>query len=222
MRPAAPVRVLAARLIPGADPALCQAPGLEGIWPSLALLSADCDDATYIALDEATKVSPVCVAYARSLYAGAANASTPLAGEVLGILAGPSPSEVSSGLQAAIAALESGSLGFRPASEEGPACYLAHVVSRTGSFLSREASVPEGTPLAYLIAPPLEAVYGLDAAMKAAQIHLVRFYGPPTETNFGGGLLAGTQSACLAACQAFAQAVEDVAAAPLAPGPGYR
>ena len=41
------------------------------------------------------------------------------------------------------------------------------------------------------------------------------FCGPPTETNFGGGLLTGSRSACEAACEAFARAVKEVAAAPL-------
>jgi len=36
------------------------------------------------------------------------------------------------------------------------------------------------------------------------------FYGPPTETNFGGALLTGSQSACRAACDAFQRAVIDV------------
>ena len=65
--------------------------------------------------------------------------------------------------------------------------------------------------MAYLVAPPLEAIYGLDAAMKAADVELVSFFEPPSETNFGGGLLTGTQSACLAACAAFAEAVKAVA-----------
>ena len=49
------------------------------------------------------------------------------------------------------------------------------------------------------------------AAMKAADVTMVAFYGPPSETNFGGGLLTGSQSACKAACSAFAQAVQTVA-----------
>ena len=52
---------------------------------------------TYCALDEATKAAAVEVVYGRSLYAGAGNASTKLAGEVIGILAGPNPAEVQSG-----------------------------------------------------------------------------------------------------------------------------
>ena len=72
----------------------------------------------------------------------------------------------------------------------------------------------EGTPLAYLIAPPLESMYAMDAALKAADVKLCKLYTPPSETNFGGGLLSGTQSACEAACAAFASAVAQVAQKP--------
>jgi ethanolamine utilization protein EutL len=91
---------------------------------------------------------------------------------------------------------------------------LAHTVSRCGSFLAKEAGVAEGTPLAYLIAPPLESMYAMDAALKAADVKLCKLYNPPSETNFGGGLLTGTQSACRAACDAFAAAVSAVAQEP--------
>ena len=74
--------------------------------------------------------------------------------------------------------------------------------------------VPEGTAMAYLIAPPLEAMYAMDFALKAAEVELRVFYGPPTETNFAGGLLTGEQAACRAACIAFAEAVEFAAAHP--------
>jgi ethanolamine utilization protein EutL len=71
-----------------------------------------------------------------------------------------------------------------------------------------------GSAIADLIAPPLESMYALDAALKAADVTLCKLYSPPTETNFGGALLSGTQSACHAACEAFRQAVEEVAARP--------
>lgn len=74
---------------------------------------------------------------------------------------------------------------------------------------------PRGSPLAYLIAPPVPALLGLDAALKAAGVELAEFYAPPTETNFAGALLTGTRSACLAACTAFAEAVCEAAARPL-------
>ena len=58
-------------------------------------------------------------------------------------------------------------------------------------------------------------MYAMDAALKAADVTLCKLYAPPSETNFGGGLLSGTQSACDAACIAFAEAVAEVAGRPL-------
>ena len=150
------------------------------------------------------------VIYGRSFYAGAANASTPYAGEVIGILAGRTSASVASGMEAARAALER--VGFE---EVQGVPYLAHTVSSVGSFLAREAGVPRGSAIAYLIAPPLESMYALDQALKASDTVLCKLYNPPSETNFGGGLLSGSQSACDAACQAFARAVAEVAQNPI-------
>ena len=200
-----PVRILAVRYLANASPALCRGLGIPEDTPSLGLLTTDCDDATYIALDAATKAAEVEVAYGRSFYAGASNASTPHAGEVIGILAGQTPGAVRSGMEAAVSALAR--VGFE---DLGGVPCLARTVSSVGSFLAKEAGVPKGSALAYLIAPPLEAVYALDAALKAADVTLRKLYSPPTETNFAGGLLSGTQSACEAACAAFSQAVAEV------------
>ena len=205
-----PVKILAVRYLANASPALCQALGAPQGYPALALLTTDCDDATYIALDEATKAADVQVAYGRSFYAGAANASTPNAGEVIGILAGQTPGAVHSGMEAALSALER--LGF---SETNNVPYLAHTVASAGIFLAKEAGIRQGSALAYLIAPPLEGMYAMDAALKAADVKLCKLYAPPSETNFGGGLLSGTQSACEAACAAFAEAVKEVAVRPV-------
>ena len=101
-----PVKVLAVRYLANAAPALCRQLGAPEGYPSLGLLTTDCDDATYIALDAATKAAQVQVAYARSFYAGAANATTPFAGEVIGILAAQTPGAVRSGMEAALAELE--------------------------------------------------------------------------------------------------------------------
>ncbi|MBQ5607522.1 MAG: microcompartment protein EutL, partial [Oscillospiraceae bacterium] len=144
-----------------------------------------------------------------SFYAGAANASTPYAGEVLGSLCATTPGAVRSGMEAAVGAL--GRLGFETA---GEVPYLAHTVSSCGSFLAKEAGVTQGSALAYLIAPPLESMYAMDAALKAADVTLCKLYTPPSPTNFGGALLTGTQSACAAACAAFAEAVAEVAQNP--------
>ena len=205
-----PVKILAVRYLANVSPALAAGLGAPEGYPSLGLLTTDCDDATYIALDAATKAADVEVSYGRSFYAGSANASTPYAGEVIGILAGRTPGAVKSGMEAALSALER--TGFE---ETGDIPYLAHTVASAGSYLSKEAGIPRGSALAYLIAPPLESMYALDAALKAADVTLCKLYAPPSETNFGGALLTGTQSACAAACEAFADAVASVAQQPI-------
>ncbi|MBE6916504.1 MAG: ethanolamine utilization microcompartment protein EutL [Ruminococcaceae bacterium] len=204
-----PVNVLAVRYLAGTDPALAQSLGASKGYPCLGMLTTDCDDATYIALDAATKAADVEVVYARSFYAGAANASTPHAGEVIGILAGQTAAAVRSGMDAVLNMLKG--IGF---DETAGVPYLAHTVSSVGTFLAKEADVPAGSAIAYLIAPPLEGMYAMDAALKAADVKLCKLYAPPSETNFGGGLLTGTQSACAAACAAFSAAVAEVARQP--------
>lgn len=205
--------VLSVKMIANADEDLAKQFDLPKGMKSLGIITSDCDDVTYVALDEATKAAEVEVVYAKSMYGGAGNASTKLAGEVIGILAGPSPAEVSSGLAIAIQVIEN-EASFISANDDDNIPYFAHVISRSGRFLSKEANVTEGEAIAYLIAPPLEAMLGLDAALKAADVKMGVFYGPPSETNFGGALLSGTQSACKAACNAFAQTVQNVAADP--------
>ena len=209
-----PTNICSVRILPNADPALLAQLHVRDGHHSLGLFTTDCDDTSYAALDEATKRANVAVAYASSMYGGAKNASTALAGEFIGILSGPCPEDVRSGLEAAFAYLEH-EAHFYTANEEGSIVYFAHCISRTGAYLSGLAGVPEGTAMAYLIAPPLEAAVGLDAALKAAAVVMRVFYGPPTATNFAGGLLTGEQAAWRAACGAFADMVRAIAACPL-------
>ena len=206
--------VLATRLIPNVDSAMIKEFGLPEGHRSLGILTSDCDDVTYTALDEATKKAVVEVVYAKSFYGGAANANTKLAGEVIGILSGPTPAEVKSGLDSAVDFIRN-EAAFVSANDDDTIAYYAHCISRTGTYLSKAAGIEEGEALAYLIAPPLEAMYALDVALKSADVRLVSFYGPPSETNFGGGLLTGSQSACQSACDAFAEAVKAVADKPI-------
>ena len=202
--------ILSVRYIPNADQGMIKSLKLPKSITSLGIITTDCDDVSYTALDEATKKADVRVAYAQSMYAGAANASTKLAGEFIGILAGPNPEEVRSGIEAAITVIENDAC-FYSANEDDSIVYYAHCISRTGSYLSKQAKIETGEAMAYLIAPPVEAMVALDEALKAADVELKLFYGPPTETNFAGGLLTGDQAACQAACQAFADKVCEVA-----------
>nr|WP_315025169.1 ethanolamine utilization microcompartment protein EutL [uncultured Aminipila sp.] len=206
--------VLATKIISNVSPSMAKELNLAPDQKSLALITTNCDDVTYTALDEATKKADVKVVYAKSFYGGADNANTKLAGEIIGILAGPNPAEVKSGLEACMEMIEN-ELHFISANEENSIIYYAQCISRTGSYLSEGAGIEEGEAIAYLIAPPIESMYAVDAALKAAAVSLCVLYAPPSETNFGGALLTGSQSACKAACEAFANAVVYVAENPI-------
>lgn len=205
--------ILATRVIPNVDRGLAAKLDLREDQRSLALITCDIDDSLYVSLDEATKMADVQVVYARSFYAGSAHASGPLSGEIIGMLAAPDPAEARAGLAACVDYAENHAW-FHAADDAGDLAFFAHAISRTGSYLSKEADVVPGTSMAYLIAPPLEATYALDAALKVAEVEMAVWFAPPSETNFSGGYLVGPQSAVVAACGAFRDAVLEVAAVP--------
>lgn len=80
-------KVLAVRIIPNVAPDMARDLGLKPYQRSIGMITANIDDSTYTALDEATKKAEVEVVYAKSFYAGAAHAG-PVSGEIIGILAG--------------------------------------------------------------------------------------------------------------------------------------
>ena len=208
-----PARALAVRLISQVDPGYAGTLGLGPGQRSLGLLTADNDDATYVAIDEATKMADVEVIYAHSFYAGARHPSGALSGEIIAMLAGPDPAEVSSGLDAALRYLTERALWYS-ADDRGGTTFFPHVVAHIGSYLAQVTGLPIGSPVAYLVAPPLEGCFALDAALKAAAVRIVSYTAPPSETNFMGAILTGEQSACEAAAQAFQAAVLEVAQRP--------
>jgi len=210
-----PIRgsILAVKFIPNVSGDLAENLKLRPEQRSIGMFTCSIDDVGYTAVDEATKKAAVEVVYAKSFYAGAAHASGPLSGEFIGILAGPDPAEIKAGLAAAALVVNEEAC-FYSADPEGTIAFYAHTISRTGSYLSKLAGIEEGQSLAYLIAPPLESVYGVDAALKAADVRMAVWYGPPSETNFGGGLLTGSQSACKAATEAFRDTIIAVARNP--------
>jgi ethanolamine utilization protein EutL len=207
--------VLSVRRLPAADPALIAAYGGDPTrHTALGLVTCDQDDAMYVALDEATKHAPVDVIFARSFYAGAAHASGRLSGEILGVLAGAEPQAVDHGLTALLRCLAHDAC-FYDADGKRTVTVFPHVITSLGEYLSREAGLAPGTPMAYLVAPPIEATIALDAALKAADVRAVKVMPPPTETNFACAWLTGTLDACEAAAVAYAAAVVAVAGAPV-------
>ncbi|CAN5923653.1 ethanolamine utilization microcompartment protein EutL [soil metagenome] len=206
--------VLSVRRLQNADPALIRAYGGDPEkHTSLGLVTCDQDDAMYVALDEATKHAQVDVIFARSFYAGAAHASGRLSGEILGVIGARDPEEIDQALDALLRCLEHDAC-FYDADGKRTVNVFPHVITSLGEYLSREAKLAPGTPMAYLVAPPIEATIALDAALKAADVTVVKVQTPPTETNFACAWLTGDLDACEAAAVAYAAAVVDVAATP--------
>jgi ethanolamine utilization protein EutL len=206
--------VLSVRRLPHADPALVRAYGGDPArHVSLGLVTVDQDDPTYVALDEATKHAPVDVIFAKSFYAGAAHASGRLSGEILGVFGAADPESIDQALDALVRCLAHDAC-FYDADGKGTVTVFPHVIASLGEYLSREAGLPAGEPMAYLVAPPIEASIGLDRALKAAAVRAVKVMTPPTETNFAAAWLTGSLDECEAAAVAYAQAVVEVAAAP--------
>jgi ethanolamine utilization protein EutL len=207
-------KILSVRRIPGADPALLRAYGADSArHTSLGLITVDQDDPTYVALDEATKQAEVDVVFARSFYAGSRHASGPLSGEILGVIASHSPDEIDEGLKAIIGCLEHDAC-FYAADSSKETGVFPHVIGSLGRYLSALAGLKPGDAMAYLVAPPMEATIGLDAALKAASVHAAKIFPPPSETNFASAWLSGELYACEAAASAFAEAVVEVARRP--------
>jgi len=205
---------LAVQLIPQVERDFAEQLKLRPEQRSIGLLSVDNDDATYVAIDEATKMADVEVVYARSFYAGAKHTSGLLSGEIMAILAGPDPAEVRAGLAAAVDYIQTKAIWYS-ANEDASVAFFPHLISRTGSYLSKVCNLPPGSPIAYLVAPPNEGLVALDAALKSAAVKIASLTMPPSETNYMGVMLSGDQSACRAAVAAFQSKVLEVAAHPI-------
>jgi ethanolamine utilization protein EutL len=206
--------ILSVRYIPGAAREVLLSYGADPErHTSLGLITCDQDDSTYVALDEATKHAGVDVVFAKSFYAGAGHASGPLSGEILGVIAGPDPEEVASGMKALVRCLEHDAC-FYGANDDASIAVFPHVIASLGHYLSAEAGLKAGDAMAYLVAPPMEATVALDAALKAADVDCAKVFTPPTETNFAAAWLSGDQHQCEAAAEAYAAAVVEVAAFP--------
>lgn len=210
--------LLSVRRLPHASAELLAAYGADpSRHVSLGLVTCDQDDPLYVALDEATKHAAVDVVFARSFYAGSAHASGRLSGEILGVLAAAEPQAIEDGLAAVERCLAHDACFYDADGHRGVTAF-PHVIGSLGHYLSHQAGLPIGEPMAYLVAPPLEATLGFDAALKAAAVRAIKITPPPTETNFAcawlTGITPGDLSACEAAAAAFAATVVEVARRP--------
>ena len=205
--------LLSVQLIPQVERNFAEQLKLRPEQRSIGLLTVDNDDATYTAIDEATKMADVEVVYAHSFYAGAKHSSGLISGEIMAILAGPDPAEVRAGLNAAVDYIQTKAIWYS-ANEDASIAFFPHLISRTGTYLSKVCNIPVGSPIAYLVAPPMEGLVALDAALKAAAVEICALTMPPSETNYMGVMLTGDQPACRAAVAAFQNKVLEVANQP--------
>ena len=177
----------------------------------IGLFTTDNEDIGYVAADEATKKANVHVCYTKSTYGGLGCA---YGGEMIGIISGPTVSDVESGLKT-ISHFTSHNACLFSAREDDGVQFYAQVISKVGSFLAEMCHIPQGSSVAYLVGPPLESMMGVDEALTAADVEVVKFWGPPTVSNRGGAIVTGTQSACKTACAAFAKAILDCVEEPV-------
>lgn len=210
-------KVVCTQIIPSVSEAMAASMKLEPHHKSLGFFTGNIDDVTFISCDEATKGANVEVVYAECTFSALNAPYTALAGEAIVIFAGENPAEVESAIEIAKRTMESDAACFVSANDDDSCIYLAYCISGVGTHLGGKEGIPEGISMAYCIAPPVESFYGVDAALKAADVKIAQQYFPPLNTcNFAGALMIGTQSACKAACNAFAAAVERVANNPIA------
>lgn len=195
--------------------ALKEALHLSANHTSCAIMTATIDDFVFLALDEATKKADVDVTYTGSFYGGNPNSSSKLQGEGIGIFAGESVSSVQAAIDAIREFDESRQVYAVSCNEDDSITYLTYTVARVGSYFADTMNIPLGCSMAYLVGPPVESVYAADAADKASNAKMVKFYTPPTETNCSGAIFIGSQSECEICCEAFGLAVQEVADQPI-------
>ena len=171
---------------------------------SVGFFSVDNDDAGYLAVDDATKKADIKVIRAETFYAGRLGSWSRYGGSVFVMISGPKVADVKSGLAYAKDFIDN----------RTELCCLMAIRARRStrsafrgpeSFFGISAGIEEGTAYAYLVGGPIETNYALDKALKAGETRIARYWYPPSHANSSGAVLAGTESACRAAAQAFVE-----------------
>ncbi len=181
---------------------------------SIGLISCDVEDVMDFALDDASKKAKIHVIHVETVYGGVERAWSRYGGEITAVISGPRVEDVKSGLMYIRDYIEH-KCGCYVMDEDESLTYYVDYIPRIGSYNQEKLGLPAGTSLAYLVAPPIEATYALDKALKASNTRIVELFEAPTRVNTGGALLCGTESACKSAVAAFAEAVQFCYANPM-------
>lgn len=181
---------------------------------SMAIFSADCEDVMWLAVDDATKKAKIKVIQIETVYGGVDYSWSRYGGEITAIISGEKVADVKSGLQYAKDYIENKS-GNYSLNEEGTLGYYVDYVPRIGKYYQESLGLSEGTSIAYLVSAPVESMYGLDKALKAADVKIAELSEIPSRVNTGGAIVYGTESACRSAVEAFAEGVKYCAFHPM-------
>lgn len=181
---------------------------------SVGFIACDNEDVMWLALDDATKKAKIEIVHAETVYGGVDYSWSRYGGEITAVLSGENVSDVQNGLRYTKEYIENKAAIYM-LDEEGTLGYYEDWIPRAGRYYQKKLGIAEGTSLAYLVSTPVESTYALDKALKASQTKIAEMFYPPTRVNTGGGVLVGTESACRAAVQTFAEAVEYCAFHPM-------
>lgn len=174
---------------------------------SMALITTNSEHALIVSMDQATKSSDAEVIFKTSFYGGFRYSSGPLSGEALGIFSGENPTVIDNALKATKDYLYEKAFFY---TDNDMLVFFPHVIGSIGRLLAKETGLEEGSALAYLFAPPIEATIAIDYALKNSDTTLVRFFKEPTNINFSGAYLTGSLSECLSARDAFISSIEEI------------
>ncbi|MBK5244388.1 MAG: ethanolamine utilization microcompartment protein EutL [Eubacteriaceae bacterium] len=171
----------------------------------IGIFTTQYDGVGYCAADEATKAANVDVVYIKTLYGSGAGLND---GQVFGVITGPTVSDVESGLRYIRDFAEKKASVYSVNKDDTNLIY-AELVPKIGKYFSKTYGLPIGSSIAFLFAPALEGIVGIDEALTVADVEVVKFFGPPTNSNLSGIIVTGTQSNCKTACEAFKKAIID-------------
>lgn len=207
-------RMLSQKLIAHVSSEFAKLYNLPEGHQSVAFFSTDNDDVGYLAVDDATKKANIQVIHAETFYGGQTCSWSKYGGSVFIMFSGPKVADVRSGLAYVRDFIENKSALYNFDGDEGTAFY-AQCIPRVGKYYRDLCGIPEGTSYAYLVGGPIETNYALDKALHASDTRIVKYWFPPSHANSSGAIVAGTESACRAAVDAFVDALKAATANPL-------
>ncbi len=169
---------------------------------SIGIFTATNDDPCFMAMDDATKKVEIKALQVKAHFGGGHSTRSKISGCVYGTFSAPSVEKVKAALSYIKEFVETRSEGYIFEGDPSSKFY-AQCIPKMGTYYSELLNVPAGTPYAYMIGSPVEAVYALDKALKSGNVKLVKYIYPPARVNSGGGIIIGSEAACRAAREAF-------------------